>query len=79
MGQKESTPDNGPKNIKICIVGNTNVGKTCLIWSYNTDTFCGDNVPTAAVDVYEAEDKRKNVKYTLIDTSGDPEKRQERQ
>ena len=69
--------DNGPKNCKICIVGKTYVGKTCLIWCYNNDTFCGENVPNACVDVYEAE--KKNVKYSLIDTSGDPEKLQERQ
>ena len=42
----------GPKRVKIVLVGDTSVGKSCLITNYLYNTFNDDSEPTV-LDVYK--------------------------
>ena len=58
--------------IKIVLVGDTSVGKSCLIRNYLDNTFSEDYEPTV-LDVYKGTKavKRKQVDIEIHDTSGD--------
>ena len=64
--------DDGPRSIKIVLVGASTVGKTCLIVTYNTGQFNENYVPSV-LDVFTGEREFNNqpVKITIVDTSGD--------
>ena len=71
-GPKKYIDPNAPKSIKIVLVGDTSVGKSCLIRNYLENSFSEDYEPTV-LDIYRG---IKNVKKTQIeieihDTSGD--------
>ena len=46
--------DDGPRSIKIVLVGASTVGKTCLIVTYNTGQFNENYVPSV-LDVFTGE------------------------
>ena len=50
-GPAGGSADTGPRTIKIVIVGNSTVGKTCMITNYNTNAFNDDHVPNV-LDVF---------------------------
>ena len=58
--------------IKLVIVGDTYVGKSCLIHNYLNNQYDEDYEPTV-LDVYRGEKKVKSKKYVveIHDTSGD--------
>jgi len=62
------------KEIKITVVGNSNVGKTCLLISYATNSFPAEYVPTV-FDNYntKAVVEGTPIDAVLIDTAGDSE------
>ena len=55
---KQKVDISGPKKIKIVLVGDTSVGKSCLIRNYLENSFSDDYEPTV-LDVYRG---TKNVK-----------------
>ena len=59
------------KDLKIVVIGDTNVGKTCLLQTYSTNKFPFDYVPTV-FDNYFIPIKVENTVYQLNiwDTSG---------
>ena len=63
----------GKKKIKIVVVGDTAVGKTCLIRNYLYNDFNDDYVPSV-LDIWEATKtiNGKEIELQLVDTSGDP-------
>ena len=63
---------NGPKNIKIVLVGDTSVGKSCLIRNYLENSFSEDYEPTV-LDIYRGTKnvKKKQIDIEIHDTSGD--------
>ena len=76
LKRRRATPppvkDDGPRSIKIVLVGASTVGKTCLIVTYNTGQFNENYVPSV-LDVFTGEREINNqpVKITIVDTSGD--------
>ena len=62
----------GPKSIKIVLVGDTTVGKTCLIRNFLSNIFTEEYEPTV-LDVYKGVKnvKRKQIELEIQDTSGD--------
>ena len=62
----------GPKQIKIVLVGDTAVGKSCLIRNYLENCFSEDYEPTV-LDVYKGikNVKKKQITLEIHDTSGD--------
>ena len=61
----------GSKDLKIVVIGDTNVGKTCLLQTYSTNNFPLDYVPTV-FDNYSIPISVDHVVYQLNvwDTSG---------
>ena len=59
-------------SIKIVLVGDTSVGKSCLITNYLYNTFTEDYEPTV-LDVYRGPKnvESKQVMIEIYDTSGD--------
>lgn len=76
---KEVNP-NAPKTIKIVLVGDTSVGKTCLIRNYLFNDFSEEYEPTV-LDVYKGTKavKKKQIELEIHDTSGDENLVQSRQ
>ena len=66
------TIPNGPKTVKIVLVGDTSVGKSCLIRNYLENSFSDEYEPTV-LDVYKGVKnvKRKQINVEIHDTSGD--------
>ena len=54
--------DNSPKSIKVVLVGDTSVGKTCLIRNYLNNEFSEDYEPTV-LDLYSG---TKNIRKKQI-------------
>ena len=52
------------KDLKIVVIGDTNVGKTCLLQTYSTNKFPFDYVPTV-FDNYSIPIRVDNVVYQL--------------
>ena len=63
---------NGPKELKIVLVGATTVGKSCLIRNYKDQIF-EDNYEPTVLDVFRGPKayKGKQVMLEIHDTSGD--------
>ena len=64
-------PD-APKLIKIVLVGDTGVGKSCLIRNYLENSFSENYEPTV-LDIYRGTKnvKKKQIDVEIHDTSGD--------
>ena len=62
----------GPKSVKIVLVGDTSVGKSCLITNYLYNTFTDDYEPTV-LDVYKGKKNvmKRQISLEIHDTSGD--------
>ena len=62
----------GPKKIKIVLVGDTSVGKSCLIKNYLENKFEENYEPTV-LDIYRGTKnvKKKQIDIEIHDTSGD--------
>ena len=60
------------KELKLVLVGDTSVGKSCLITNYLQNTFTEDYEPTV-LDVYKGVKNvnKKQVNIEVHDTSGD--------
>ncbi|KRX03903.1 P-loop containing nucleoside triphosphate hydrolase [Pseudocohnilembus persalinus] len=58
--------------LKILILGESNVGKTCLLLKYVDDKFQTNHMPTIGIDFRNKiiRTQGKNVKLTLWDTAG---------
>ena len=58
-------------NVKVVVVGDGAVGKTCLITAYGEDKFPSEYVPTVS-DTYEGptEYEGKEVQLKIWDTAG---------
>ena len=72
MVKKKEVDKNGPKKIKIVLVGDTSVGKSCLIRNYLENSFSDDYEPTV-LDIYKGVKnvKKKQIEIEIHDTSGD--------
>ena len=46
--------------LKIVVVGDGNVGKTCLLWKYGENKFAEEHVPTV-MDTFGGVDSAQNV------------------
>ena len=71
----EPAPKKAPDNhIKLVLVGDTAVGKSCLIVNYLNNTFSDDYEPTV-LDVYKGTKNvnKKQMELEIHDTSGDEE------
>ena len=62
----------GPKMIKIVLVGDTSVGKSCLIKNYLENVFT-DNYEPTVLDIFRGTKnvKKKQIELEIHDTSGD--------
>ena len=62
----------GPPSIKITLIGNPGVGKTCIISRYIDDTFEENNAPTIGANYSEKTIKKNGKEYELNiwDTAG---------
>ena len=62
----------GPIEIRMVLVGDTSVGKSCLIHNYIHNSFSDEYEPTV-LDVYKGTKnfKNKEIKVEIHDTSGD--------
>ena len=69
---REIPADNGPRSVKIVLVGDTSVGKTCLIRNYLENVYHEDYEPTV-LDVYKGVKnvKKRQLNLEIHDTSGD--------
>ena len=75
LGRNDPSGENasGKRTIKIVIVGDTAVGKTCLVRNYLYNDFSEDYMPNV-LDIWEATRtvRGKQIELELVDTSGDP-------
>ena len=62
----------GPKSVKIVLVGDTSVGKSCLITNYLYNTFT-DDYESTVLDVYRGTKNvmKRKIYLEIHDTSGD--------
>ena len=69
---KSRIDPNAPKSIKIVLVGDTSVGKSCLIRNYLENSFSEDYEPTV-LDIFRGTKnvKKKQIEIEIHDTSGD--------
>ena len=77
--EEEIAPEPAPKkaidnHIKLVLVGDTAVGKSCLIVNYLNNAFSDDYEPTV-LDVYKGTKSvnKKQMELEIHDTSGDEE------
>ena len=63
----------GPKSIKLVLVGDTTVGKSCLIVNYQQQVFSEDYEPNV-LDVFTGFKSIDNyqIELEIHDTTGDP-------
>ena len=63
---------NGPKQLKLVLVGDTSVGKSCLITNFLKNSFTDEYEPTV-LDVFRGTKNvdSKQVEVEIHDTSGD--------
>ena len=71
-GAPIETKKTGPMEIKIVLVGDTAVGKSCLIRNYLENNFSDDYEPTV-LDIYKGTKSvnKKQIEIEIHDTSGD--------
>ena len=65
-------PQDDDRSIRLVIVGETTVGKTCLITNFNTSAFSTEHIPSV-LDVFRGtrDIGDHQVKIEIVDTSGD--------
>ena len=51
-------------SINIILIGDTGVGKTCLVYRYDTNEFCSDLQPTISIDFVK---KTIDIDYNKVD------------
>ena len=70
--KKEKLPPSGDMKLKLVLVGDTAVGKSCLIINYLKNTFTEDYEPTV-LDVFEGKKNvgKRQIDIEVHDTSGD--------
>ena len=63
----------GPKSVKIVLVGDTSVGKSCLITNYLFNTFSEDFFEPTVLEVYRGTNNvmKRQILLEIHDTSGD--------
>ena len=62
----------GEKVVKILIMGDSGVGKTCLLLRFSEDVFSESHIPTIGIDFKTkvAEIDQQSIKIQLWDTAG---------
>ena len=72
QAKKSFIDPDAPKLIKIVLVGDTGVGKSCLIRNYLENSFSENYEPTV-LDIYRGTKnvKKKQIDIEIHDTSGD--------
>ena len=70
--EKQVVDHSGPTKIKIVLVGDTSVGKSCLIRNYLENSFSDEYEPTV-LDIYKGVKnvKKRQIEIEIHDTSGD--------
>ena len=72
--KKEEDDDNNKKTIKVVLVGESGVGKTCIISRFITNKFNNDEISTDyasfATKTLSFNDNKKKIKFDVWDTAG---------
>ena len=71
--QLKGAAPTGPKDVKLVLVGDTTVGKSCLIVNYQQQVFSEDYEPSV-LDVFQGKRtfEGQTIGLEVHDTSGDP-------
>jgi len=72
--KKEEDDDTNTKTIKVVLVGESGVGKTCIISRFITNKFNNDEISTDyasfATKTLSFNDNKKKIKFDVWDTAG---------